>query len=134
MYKPHQVIEAYQIKTEALERDVASLIRALVRLRAAISDYGGHGNPGCPDRAEAYCAMDEADAAIEAVRRTTVDGCPLVSVTHISMAPVSPEEVERISALLKDAKSTTLQSVPRCDDASTGHIMARIINANPAEI
>ncbi|WP_150428840.1 hypothetical protein [Dechloromonas sp. CZR5] len=23
---------------------------------------------------------------------------------------------------------------PACDDASTGHIMARIINANPAEI
>lgn len=40
------------------------ILGALGRLRASISDYGGHGNPGCPDRAEAYAAMAEADSAL----------------------------------------------------------------------
>lgn len=37
---------------------------ALLRLRGCIDDYGGHGNPGCPDRVEAYLAMAEVDALL----------------------------------------------------------------------
>lgn len=36
----------------------------LVRLRAAVSTYGGHGNPGCPDRVEGLLALEQADAAL----------------------------------------------------------------------
>lgn len=38
--------------------------KVLARLRNCISDYGGHGNPGCPDRVEAYLAMATADALL----------------------------------------------------------------------
>jgi len=44
--------------------DYANILAALRRLRNSISDYGGHGNPGCPDRSEAYLAMAEADALL----------------------------------------------------------------------
>lgn len=37
---------------------------ALARLRAAVSTYGGHGNPGCPDRVEGLLALEQADAAL----------------------------------------------------------------------
>lgn len=45
-------------------KDVTPL-QALKELREAISLYGGHGNPGCPDRAKAYLAIEQADAVLE---------------------------------------------------------------------
>jgi hypothetical protein len=48
-------------KIDELRRERDEAVRVLRGLRNQVSDYGGHGNPGCPDRAEAYLAMQEAD-------------------------------------------------------------------------
>lgn len=36
-------------------------ISLLKELRSQISDYNGHGNPGCPDRASAVIALAHTD-------------------------------------------------------------------------
>ena len=58
-----------------------------------------------------------------------------VEPLNFTIEPLCSEDARRLfinryhELLIEDARR-----FPACDDASTGHIMARIINANPAEI
>lgn len=56
-----------EVHTAADARLIAAapdLLTACKALLECIDTYGGHGNPGCPDRAAAYLALEQAEKAI----------------------------------------------------------------------
>lgn len=49
---------------DAARAEVARLKGLLRELMGCIDIYDGHGNPGCPDRAQTYFVMQRVDAAL----------------------------------------------------------------------
>lgn len=55
---------AEERRKDMMRAAAPELYAALLELRKAIHDYGGHGMPGFKDRAIAYQAMQDADVAL----------------------------------------------------------------------
>ncbi len=55
-----EIQEAAKAAANSLDKGRRA-ISLLKELRSQISDYNGHGNPGCPDRASAVIALAHTD-------------------------------------------------------------------------